>query len=391
MNSQQLAQNAHDAAPLGNLQSPFHHFPEILDGSKVPQALHSLPSYVQQQYAPDSGASLEGGGPPSLPYHLPERPQQGHPHLDPSSLLQLHQPHPTAAYPSFTHEHKGPHPTPHGCSHQHSRASEHSTQIPIGPRSINAFPDNASTRPTSLHGVISPVYGPPYALYSQPPYHPPPTHRSEPTHAPLEQPQPTTTPGPPTLHDQHEDREITVHGQRPRSWGGVGWLDPATRVYCGPPDHTQPPIRTKQACEKCRDRKAKVSIVSLPPIPLSLSRSFFLPTARSVGFGYHPVLRRASDMPAMPRAQAGMQIRPRAPYARTQQAEATTLNVRWVSATRRSEGTENPQTRSHLSHCSESEAAAAAGAKSAARTSCHRHCCPCSCCFCCRRITRAIR
>ena len=188
MHSQQLTHNAHDAAPLNILQPPFYSsFPEP-DGSKVTQAPHSSPSYVQPQYAPDSGASLEGEGSPPLPYHIHEQPpQQGHPRLDPSPPLQQHQPFPTVAHPLFPHVHEGAYPMPQGFSHQLSRAPAHSARMPINSWSIDAFSDNASAQSTALRGGNSPIYGPTYALRPQPLYHPLPTHRSAATHAPPEQ------------------------------------------------------------------------------------------------------------------------------------------------------------------------------------------------------------
>jgi hypothetical protein len=276
MHSQQLTHNAHDAAPLNILQSPFYPSSwELLDGSKVTQAPHSSPSYVQQQYAPDSGASLEGGGSPPLPYHIHEQPpQQGRPRLNPSPPPQQHQPCPTEVYLPFPHDHERLYPTSQGISHHLSRAPAQSACMPISPTwPTDAFSDNASAQPTALRGGISPIYGFTYALRPQPLYPPPPTHRSVPTHAPPEQSQPTTTPGPSTLHEQQEDRAITDHSQRSRSWGGVGSLDPATGVFSRASDH--PRMRTAQACEKCRLRKAKVSIVPpTPRVPRFLRPSF---------------------------------------------------------------------------------------------------------------------
>ena len=266
MHSQRLTHNAHDAASFDILQSPY--YPTFPDDSKVTQAPHSSPLYVQQQYAPDSGASLEGGGSPPLPYHVLEQSQQTHPRLDTSPSPRQHQPYPIVAYPLFPHDHEGPYPTPQGPSLQLSRAAAHSARVPIIPWPIDAFSDNTGAHPTALRGGISPTY-PQYAPRPQPLYHPPQTHRSAPTHAPPEQSQTITTqvPGPSTLREHHENRAVIDQGQRSRSWGGVGSLDPATGVFSRASDH--PRIRTAQACEKCRARKAKVSIVS-PPSPFRL-------------------------------------------------------------------------------------------------------------------------
>lgn len=269
MNSQQLTHNAHDAVPPDNLQSSFYSFPELLDRSKVTQAPHSLPSYVQRPYAPDSGASRKDGGSPPLHHHILEQPQQGHPHLDPSPMLQQYQPYPTVAHPPFPHHHEGSFPTPQDISHQLSLPSAHS-RMSVSPWPNDHFSDNARTQSAVLRGGISPTHGPLYALRPQPLNHPLPTHRSAPTDAPLEQSQPTTAPGPSTPHEQHQDRVITAQGQLSHSWSSVGSLNPATGVFCQASDH--PRIRTAQACEKCRARKAKVSIA--PPHPPYHPRSF---------------------------------------------------------------------------------------------------------------------
>lgn len=260
MHSQQLTHNANDVASLDILHSPFYpSYRELLDSSKVTQAPHSSSSYIQQQYAPDRGASLEDGGSPPLPYHTHEQRQQGHPRLDPSPPPQQHQHFPAVVYSQFPHGHERPYPTPQVLSH-------HLSQAPPPPAGMpwpnDDFSDNSSAQPLAPQGSISPIYGPPYPLRPQLLYPPQQSHRLAPTHAPPEQSQPATTPGPSTLHEQHRGRAITEHGRR--RWGGVGSLDPATGVFSPVSDH--PRIRTPQACDKCRARKAKVSIVSLPPL-----------------------------------------------------------------------------------------------------------------------------
>lgn len=277
MDSQQLTHNAHGAVSSDVFQPPFYpSFPEVLDSSKVTQAPHSSPSYVHQQYAPDSGASLEGGRSPPLPFDIHEQPsQQGHRHFDPSPRPQQYQPSPSVAHPVFPHDHEGPYPTHQGLSHQLSRTPAHSAPMPISPWEVNAFSENSSAQSTALRGgisPISPIYGATYVLRPQPVYHPPPTYRSAPIHAPPELSQPTTTPGPSTLREQ-QDGAVTDQGKRSRSWGGVGSLDPATGVFSPASDH--PRMRTAQACEKCRARKAKVSIIPPSPrFPLIPPRSF---------------------------------------------------------------------------------------------------------------------
>jgi hypothetical protein len=303
MHSQQLTHNTHDAVSFDILQSPFcPSFPELLEESKAMQAPRPSSSYVQQ-YTPDSGAPFEDEGSPPLPYHIHEQPQQGHPRLDTSPAQQQHQPRQTVAHPLFPHDHEGLNPTPQGLSHQLSRAAPHPPRIPIDPWAIGTFSDNPITQPTAPREGIPPMYGVTYPLRPQPLYPPATPHRSAPTHAPPEQSQSTTTAGPSTFHDQHEEKAIVDPGQRSRLWSGAGSLDPATGAFIRASDH--PRIRTPQACEKCRARKAKVSITPPPASRLSLPVRILT----SGRLCCHAVFRRASDMPAVPRARAGVQIR----------------------------------------------------------------------------------
>jgi hypothetical protein len=283
MHSQQLSHNAHDAASFDISQPPFYpSFPglELQGDSKVTQAPHLSPSYVQHQYAHDTGASLESGGSPPLSFRIHEQPQQGHPRLGGLALPpapQYHQPCPTETYSVFTHDHGGHNPTPQVPSHQFPRAPPHPAHWPIDPRATGPFSDNATsphTAPAAPRMGIPPIYSPPYALRPQPMYPLPTIHPSTPTHGPPEQSQRTTTPAPTAFHEQHEDRANIDHAQRSRSWG-AGSLDPTTGVFSRASDH--PRIRTAQACEKCRARKAKVSVASpsppppLPPFPSSFT------------------------------------------------------------------------------------------------------------------------
>ncbi len=59
------------------------------------------------------------------------------------------------------------------------------------------------------------------------------------------------------------------HNPPPPSWAMSGSLDPATGVYQTAPEH--PRVRTAQACDKCRGRKAKVCSVDLPHLELLLT------------------------------------------------------------------------------------------------------------------------
>ena len=63
----------------------------------------------------------------------------------------------------------------------------------------------------------------------------------------------------PAAESAHADAEPPAP---PPSWAMSGSLDPATGIYQTAPEH--PRVRTQQACEKCRGRKAKVCIY-FPP------------------------------------------------------------------------------------------------------------------------------
>jgi hypothetical protein len=160
--------------------------------------------------------------------------------------------------------------TPQGFFHQLSRPPPHPTYMHTN-TSIDTFPNDASPQPMPPRGVVPPVFCHTYPLHPQPVYPLTATHHPAPTHPSPEQPQPTMTQGPPTFPEQHEVRVPTNHGQPPRSlWGGAGYLNPVTGDYSRASDH--PRIRTAQACEKCRTRKAKVSIsfpYPSPPYPAS--------------------------------------------------------------------------------------------------------------------------
>ena len=267
MHSQQLTRNPPDSASFDILPSSF--YPGFLEpgNSKVTQAPHHPPPYVQRPFVPDSGASLEGGGSPPPLYHIHE-PQQGHSRISPSSSPQhypLQLPVPVAYPLQLQHDNERHNSTHQGLSHQLHRLPQHTTYMTC----VNgAFPNNASPQPMPPRG-IPPVYGQTFPLRQGSMYPLTPAHHPAPTHSSPEQSQHTMTQGPPTLLEQHEDRVLPDHGQR--RWGGAGSLDPTTGVFSRASDH--PRIRTAQACEKCRARKAKVSI-SFPSRSLPYSVSF---------------------------------------------------------------------------------------------------------------------
>jgi hypothetical protein len=126
------------------------------------------------------------------------------------------------------------------------------------------------------HSAVSPVYAPiPIPLGSIPPQQnhqqspsapnawpsSPDDHRPNPGFMPYMQvaypPYPTgpsSYPQSPTVALPQEHTEPPI----PR-WTLAGSLDPTTGIFYRTPEH--PRLRTAQACEKCRTRKAKVHII----------------------------------------------------------------------------------------------------------------------------------
>lgn len=94
----------------------------------------------------------------------------------------------------------------------------------------------------------------------------------------------------------------------PPSWSMSGSLDPTTGIYQMAPEH--PRVRTAQACEKCRGRKAKVC-------PLSLCT----PLAYAHQPIRHTVQRRTSCVPALPAPRPQVRVRRRAQDAWAQQGQ----------------------------------------------------------------------
>ncbi|KAI0271318.1 hypothetical protein BC834DRAFT_858889 [Gloeopeniophorella convolvens] len=140
--------------------------------------------------------------------------------------------------------------------------------MPLDPWMMNTgVSDGASARLTVLQGGLPSLYDPAYPSPSQ---HQqslslslPPTTAT----APPAQRSPVMAlnmaPGPSSHHEQDDETAAREPGQAYRAWGGAGSLDPATGVFSRAADH--PRIRTAQACEKCRARKAKVRLRPLIP------------------------------------------------------------------------------------------------------------------------------
>ncbi|KAI9452339.1 hypothetical protein F5148DRAFT_512415 [Russula earlei] len=249
------------------LQSPLYaNFPDVLGGdARATQPPHPPPPYAQQLFVPDkvSPRALEPQRSPPRPLSLHELPQPAsHPHPGnppPSPALQQPQPRPPAAYPIFPQDHEGNNQPAQSFPPQLSRPLQQPVHMHFDQWVFDPFIENASPHPTALRGEIPRICDLTYTLHphSQPRYHLPTTHPSTSTHPSPELPRTVAEPDQATSHERHEDDPFTDHGQRARSWGGAGSLDPITGVFSRAADH--PRIRTAQACEKCRARKAKCS------------------------------------------------------------------------------------------------------------------------------------
>ena len=305
---QQLTHGAHDPSSFDIFHSPVYSFSDILGGgSKATQPPHPSPQYVQQQYAPDSGSPLEAQRSPQRSYYTQGRPQQGHSHIGnpaPPPALQQPQPRPAAAYPLFPQDHEGYSPSLQAHYPPLSRTVPHQhSHIPNEPAFLNPFTDSACPQP---RGDITRLGDFTYACHPQPRYSLPTTLPSAATHTPPDHSLSTSVQGPPpTFHEQHDNSTNADPGsQRSRSWG-AGSLDPATGVFSRAADH--PRIRTAQACEKCRARKAKVRS------PLSHRHHCKLSDTELY---VYTVFRRAPDMPAVPSTGFALRLRVRASHAR---------------------------------------------------------------------------
>ena len=253
-------------------QSPLYPgFPELLGGSpKATQLPRPLPPYIQQHYTLDRGPPMEvHKSPPS--HRSSDRPH-GHPSRrhHPASPPQLQQPQPrqATAYSVFPQDHEAYHTT-HVFSTQFSRAQlpqlpAHS--MPLNPWGVAALADNANTQLKETEGGLPHTFESIYPSDQQSLSPLTATHPSSYEQAVSPKGSPTsmqnTSPTSPTSFQGNNEGNVTAENSpQPRTWGGAGSLDPATGVFSRAADH--PRIRTAQACEKCRARKAKVCLLSL--------------------------------------------------------------------------------------------------------------------------------
>jgi hypothetical protein len=272
MHPQQIAHrtvHAYGHPSFDNLQSPLYPgFPELLGVlPKATQLPRPLPPYVQQHYILDRDPPVDvQNSPPS--HRLSDRPH-GHPSLPrPASSPQLQQPQPrqATAYTLFPQEHDAYHTT-HVFPTQMSRApqAQQAAHMSVNPWPVAAFTDNANAHPTETEEGLPHIYESMYPSHQQPLSPLATTHHSTYAQAVPPKGSSTTTqntdPTSPTSF-QEKNEGIASAGDSPqlRSWGGAGSLDPATGVFSRAADH--PRIRTAQACEKCRARKAKVCLFS---------------------------------------------------------------------------------------------------------------------------------
>jgi len=270
MHPQQIThQTVHAYGPpsFDNLQSSLYPgFPELLGGGpKATQLPRPLPPYVQQHYALDRGPPTETQKSPP-PSHRSDRPH-GHPSLrHPVSPPQLQQPQPrqATAYTLFPQEHEAYHSTTQVFPTQMSRAPQQSAHLSLDPWAVAAFTDNANTHLTEMQGGLPHIFESMYPSNQQPLSPLATTHPSTYAQAVPQKGPSTTTqntdPSPTSFQGKNEGNTTAENSPQLRSWGGAGSLDPATGVFSRAADH--PRIRTAQACEKCRARKAKVCLLS---------------------------------------------------------------------------------------------------------------------------------
>ncbi|KAI9436886.1 hypothetical protein H4582DRAFT_364901 [Lactarius indigo] len=193
-----------------------------------------------------------------LPSHRSSDRPHGHPSLRyPASPPQLQQPQPrpATAYTLFPQEHEAYH-SAHEFPTQLSRAPQQSAPMPPDPWTVSALTDNGNTHLTEMQGGLPHIFEPMYPSH-QPPMSPLATTYAQ--SVPQKGPSTITqiTDSPTSFQGKNEGNATAENGPQLRSWGGAGSLDPATGVFSRAADH--PRIRTAQACEKCRARKAKCS------------------------------------------------------------------------------------------------------------------------------------
>jgi hypothetical protein len=262
--------HAYSQPSFDNLQPPFYPgFQEPLGGGpKVTQLPRPLqPPYVQQHYVLDRGPPIEAQrSPPSPPSNRSSDRPHGHLSLrHPVSPPQLQQPQPRQAtmYALFPQGHEA-YPTTHVFSTQMSRVPQQSAYMPLDPWAVAAFTDNASTHLTEMEGGLPHILEPMHPSHQQPLSPLETTHSSTYAQAIPPKESPLTMqnmdPVPTSFQGDTDGSPTAENSPRLRSWGGAGSLDPATGVFSRAADH--PRIRTAQACEKCRARKAKVWFIS---------------------------------------------------------------------------------------------------------------------------------
>ncbi|KAI9450047.1 hypothetical protein BJY52DRAFT_1358207 [Lactarius psammicola] len=248
MHPQQIThQTVHAYGPpsFDNLQSSLYPgFPELLGGgSKTTQLPRPLPPYVQQHYILDRDPPMETQKSPP-PSHRSSDRAHGHPSLrHPASPPQDMRP--TTPPPKYFLP----------------RYLVLLSNLRILPLDPWAFTDNANTHLTEMQGGLPHIYESMYPSHQQPLSPLATTHPSTYSQAVPQKGPSTTTqnadPSPTSFQGKNEGNTTAENSPQLRSWGGAGSLDPATGVFSRAADH--PRIRTAQACEKCRARKAKCS------------------------------------------------------------------------------------------------------------------------------------
>jgi hypothetical protein len=262
--------HAYSHPSFDNLQPPFYPgLPEPLGGPSTRRYCAPCRRHMSNSTTSSIGTlQLRHRGYPP-PSHRSSDRRHGHPSLrhpiSPASPPQLQQPQPRQAtlYSLFPQGREAYHTT-HVYSTQMSRAPQQAAHVPLDPWAVAAFTNNANTHLTEMGGGL-PQLESMYSSHQQPLSPLATTHPSTYTQEIPPKGSPTTTQNAdlvPTSSQRDADGNATVENStQMRSWGGAGSLDPATGVFSRAADH--PRIRTAQACEKCRARKAKVCFFSL--------------------------------------------------------------------------------------------------------------------------------
>ena len=176
------------------------------------------------------------------------------------SLPYDQQDHMQPQYPDFNHY-------PSDSSAAEGRTVLYPSQLhPLFTRQGNAGP-SIRNRPLELHHAAYSSSSPFTPQQSWPPYDNPLNYSYPPYPSPSPFPAPRLSP--PQVNHSPINFKSSQNNSDPTPSQNhrltlAGSLDPSTGIFYRTPEH--PRLRTAQACEKCRTRKAKVRTTLQPPI-----------------------------------------------------------------------------------------------------------------------------